>query len=164
VRSFGCWLLGPLWLAGCAYLPGSLATRPGIREARVGCLEIGIRSAHDPVIGFTVGNTCRYPVGVEFRNVVVRAWDELGIEYRPRPADPRHELFTAAIDGNAEISLALDYPMAVATPRFCVDVGRLNVDEPAAAPVDLCFREDAVGRIVSDFHPELFVPLGREAP
>jgi hypothetical protein len=136
-----CGLLSVLLVGGCAYVPGSLAQRREVYDVRtVGCLEIAVRPLRDPVIAFTVGNACRFPVGVEFRNLAVRAWTDAGTELHPAVSDPRHELFQAVVDGHDTATAALDFPTPWATPRFCVDVGRLNIDQPAAGPVEMCFR------------------------
>jgi hypothetical protein len=141
----GCVTLVVLPLAGCAtaYVPGSLIERDNIYDVRkVGCLEVGLRPLRDPVLAFTLANTCHYPVGVELRNLRVRAWSSDGIEYLPAIDDPRHELFEAAIDAHAEVNVAADFPVPVSTPAFCVDVARLNVDQPSPVPVEMCFHTE----------------------
>jgi hypothetical protein len=131
-------------LSACsAYVPGSLAQRPDVHDARqVGCLDIAARALSDPLIAFTIGNRCRHPVGVDFRNLAVRAWGGAGTLFQPAAADPRDELFEAVLDGHGEAKVTLDFPVYYATPTFCVDVGRLNVDTPAPVPVEMCFRVD----------------------
>jgi hypothetical protein len=145
------WVLSPLWWTGCVCTPGPVARRPAGANARVvGCLNIAVGVRRDPVLTFDVANTCPHPVAVEFRNVVVRAWSEDRTEHRPAPWDPRSELFQAQIDGHDRVRVVLDFPVSAATPHFCVDVARLNVDGPAPHPVELCFRSDGGGNFVSD--------------
>ncbi len=151
MRPLAFWMLGPLWLTGCVYTPASLARLPTDGNARVvGCLNIAVNVRRDPVLAFEVANLCPHPVAVEFRNVVVRAWAEDGAEHRPVPWDPRGELFEAQIDGHDRERVVLDFPVEVATPHFCVDVARLNVDGPAPHPVELCFRSVGDGSFVCD--------------
>jgi hypothetical protein len=145
------WFLGIPLLSGCAaFVPGSLARRPDVYDVRrVGCLEIAVRPLRDPVIAFTIGNCCPNPVGVEFRNLTVRAWSEDGTEHHPAVSDPRGELFEAVIDGHDQVNAALDFPVSEMTPRFCVDVSRLNVDQPAPNPVEMCFRVYGAGEDIT---------------
>jgi hypothetical protein len=137
-------LLGALPLSCVAHVPGSLQSQPDVYAVRsVGCLEIAVRALRDPVLAFTVGNACRYPVGVDFRELTVRAWGAHGQVYHPTISDPRHELRAAMIDGTARADVALDFPVPESTPTFCVEVGRLNSDTPAPGPEEMCFRVDA---------------------
>src|ERR1700761_7190190 len=105
----------------------------------VGCLAIAVAAPRDPVLAFDIANSCPYPVAVEFRNVVVRAWSYSGTEYRPAACDPRGELFQAQLDGHDSARVVLSFPVPVPTPRFCVDVARLNVDRPAPQPLHVWF-------------------------
>jgi hypothetical protein len=149
------WVLGPLWWAGCASGPGPGPRRhTGANAHIVGCLDIDVGAQRDPVLAFDVANRCPHPVAVEFRNLLVRAWSADGTEYRPAPWDPRDELFQAQVDGHQLERIVLAFPVREATPHFCVDVSRLNVDEPAPFPVESCFSSDIDGNIVSDSHAE----------
>jgi len=149
------WMLGTPWWTGCVSTPGPVAPCPAAANARVvGCLDIVVGVRRDPVLSFDVANSCPHPVAVEFRNVLVRAWSDDGSEQRPAPWDPRSELFQAQIDGHDRVRVVLDFPVPAATPHFCVDVARLNVDEPAPQPVELCFRDAGGGNFVSDSLPE----------
>lgn len=149
------WLFGSLLWTGCASGPGPRPRGHTSANARVvGCLDIDVGTERDPVLAFDIVNTCPHPVAVEFRNLVVRAWAADGTEYRPPPSDPRNELFQAQVDGHELERVVLAFPVWEATPHFCVDVARLNVDEPASHPVEVCFRSDGGGNFVSDSHAE----------
>lgn len=141
----------PLSCLSClAYVPGSLRNQHDTYDVcRVGCLEIAVRALRDPVLAFSVGNACHYPVGVDFRKLTVRAWSADGHEYHPAISDPRHELRDAVIDGDAVADVAIDFPVEEATPTFCVDVAGLNLDTPAPGPQEMCFRTG------SDWHEVL---------
>jgi hypothetical protein len=150
-------LLAVLPLSACvAYVPGSLAERRDTYDVRrVGCLEIAVRAVRDPVLGFTLGNTCHHPVGVDFRNLTVRAWTADGAEHDPTISDPRDELREAVVDGDAQVDVTVDFPVGRVTPSFCVDVGRLDVDEPVPyPPVEMCFRADDDSRRPVPVSPE----------
>jgi hypothetical protein len=140
-------LASALPLSCSPYVPGALYHARTTFDVRsVGCLDVAVRALRDPVIAFTIGNRCRRPVGVDFRNLRVRAWGEDGAFYEPDASDPRRELREAVIDAHAIADVAIDFPVPTATPTFCVDVGQLNVDTPAVGPVEMCFDQGDDGR------------------
>jgi hypothetical protein len=145
------WVLGPLWWTGCA---GSVGPRPrlhtGASARIVGCLDVDVSARRDVVLTFDVTNRCPQPIALEFRNLVVRTWAPDGTEDRPPPSDPNHELFQAQLDGHRAERVVLAYPVWVDNPSFCVDVARLNVDQPAPHPVEVCFRYAGGGQVEPD--------------
>jgi hypothetical protein len=135
-------LAAALPLSCAAYEPGALRYAHDTYDVRtIGCLDIAVRALRDPVIAFTVGNRCEYPVGVDFRALRVRAFAGDGSVYHPTPGDPRGELHEAVIDAHAIADVALDFPVPVSTPSFCVDVAALNVDTPAPRSEEMCFEK-----------------------
>ena len=144
-------VLGSLSWMGCVRYLGPPPRRLAGADVRVvGCLDIGVGAPSDPVFAFDVANTCPYPVAVEFRNLVVRAWSADGTEQRTAPCDPRGELFPAQLDGHDVERVVLAYPVDTPTRRFCVDVARLNVDAPAPHPVEVCFHAYGGGTFASE--------------
>jgi hypothetical protein len=137
----GALVAAALPCACSAYEPGSLRHARDTYDVRtVGCLDVAVRALRDPVIAFSVGNRCAYPVGVDFRALRVVAIAEDGSVFHPDPSDPRGELHEAVIDAHGTADVALDFPVPTATPSFCVDVGPLNVDTPASRPEEMCFE------------------------
>jgi hypothetical protein len=145
------WVLSPLLWTGCAR---GVGPRPrlhtGASARIVGCLDIDVGARRDLVLTFDVANRCPQPVALEFRNLVVRAWSADGTEDRPTPSGPRNELFQAQLDGHQVERVVLAYPVWAENPRFCVDVARLNVDQPAPHPVEVCFRYAGGGKVEPD--------------
>jgi hypothetical protein len=139
---FSALLAAALPLSCTAYEPGALRYAHDTYEVRtVGCLDIAVRALRDPVIAFSVGNRCGHPVGVDFRALRVRAFAPNEAEFHPEPSDPRSELREAVLEAHAIADVALDFPVPVATPSFCVDVAQLNMDAPADHPEEMCFEK-----------------------
>jgi hypothetical protein len=141
-----CALAAPL-SCGHAY-DAAAFPRPSNDDTDVrtlGCLDVAVRALRDPVIAFTIGNRCAWPVGVDFQAVRVRAWSATAEEYAPFPYDPRAELRRAALDAHAMAEVTLDFPVPTPTPELCVDVARLNVDTPSPFPLEVCFAQDGDG-------------------
>src|SRR5690242_20097827 len=87
-------------VSGCAFQAGTLLAQSGgdiSAGAALGCLEVSIGEARDPQVRFDFGNRCRWPVGVDFRAVVVTAYTVEGAPVLLAPSDPRDELELAVL-------------------------------------------------------------------
>jgi hypothetical protein len=148
----GCQVAGLLGVVfggiatGRPYEPGEIATRLGPAAMRtLGCLDVGVAIATQPLLEVYVGNRCNHPERFDLSKVTIQATDEGSKRRFVSLVDPRaeiHLLHVSARERGHERVLLTDLDAA---DRLCFDLGDTAPEAPHADSAPLCLDRQPEG-------------------